>query len=808
MVGYEANIKPAGPTPGVTRFPVIYLPIEFQSREYDSKVLLAATLAQRGYTVVLGQQWLLYENIPRLPPGVILFKSFNKFHQAAMAQARRSGYRVVILDEEMLAQTEVKAIEAMCTEGIFQWPDLILADGQFEHDILKRLSGGRNRIEITGNGRIDLLKPALRPLFRKEVDEIIARYGDFVLVNTNFAIFNSMWQSVEQVTQIQIQSGFIKPNDQASMRTWQDYLDFEDANRTAMHIAIRELARRRPHQQIIVRPHPGEELKRWDGLFAEYPNVKIIREGAHIPWTMACQLLLHTSCTTGFEAQVAGKVALSLVPRPSWITASLISNHVNPTFSDPLAMVSAVAAILDGGAAPPSSPPHGAPPEYYVLNYGGGNATNRIAELLVEGLPQPALLTLPALQGAARDPKLKAKVEVSLRDCSDLLQRVRETCGIAEKLDVQQLGESLFTVAPAAQIKIEHPRTLDKNQIRAAMDAEMRAGRFKNAYEVFKQNFGEAHRHSELCFFAGLTRFEMEDYRLALQYFQAATLPDSNAVNPNIAFMLARTHQKLEEFEIARRYADLAYKMVPAALNFFSLLVELSKQTGKPSPQHWMVIGCSHVRYFRYMQVNQPRFFDGSVHLQCHEFAGATAFGLANMGSVSGAQKGTRDLRQNIRHADRVIINFGEIDCRRAAWKAAEASGRTIDETIAQSVAHLQAYVEGEILPYNKKIILMGAKPQIIGDNDFYKNALSDERTVFKPLEVREKITSDFNQRLRRFARKLNIDYIDLDDKLGDEGSRQSFFGQAFWDTYTDDTHGNVDYFARLYFEKLKTFVG
>ncbi len=184
----QINITPPNPQlTNVTQSPIIYLPIEFQSREFDSKVLLAATLTERGYAVVLGQQWLLYENISRLPPGVILFKSFNKIHQAAMAHARQSGHRVVILDEEMLAQTEVKAVKALCIEGIFQWPDLILADGQFDHEILKRLSNGRNRIEITGNGRIDLLKPALRPLFQREIDEIVAHHGDFVLVNTNFS---------------------------------------------------------------------------------------------------------------------------------------------------------------------------------------------------------------------------------------------------------------------------------------------------------------------------------------------------------------------------------------------------------------------------------------------------------------------------------------------------------------------------------------------------------------------------------------------------------------------------------------------
>jgi surface carbohydrate biosynthesis protein len=798
--------QPAHPRSGnVTRFPIIYLPIEFRSREFDSKALLAATLAQRGYAVVVGQQWLLYDNIARLPPGVVLFKNFNKVHQPYMAQARQAGHRVVILEEELLAQTEEKAIEVLCTDGIFELPDLILADGQFEHDILKRLSGGKVRIEITGNGRIDLLKPDLRPLFQAQIDAIKLRYGDFVLVNTNFAILNSIWQSTEQVTQIQLVAGFIKPNDPASLQTWRDYLDFEEANRTAMYAAIRELARRRPKQSIIIRPHPGEDLKRWDGLFAEFPNVRVIREGAHIPWTMACRVLLHTSCTTGFEAQVAGKAALSLVPLPSWITASFISNHVNPTFADPIEFVSAAENIIDGGAAP-APKPAATSPEHYVWNCAANNATRRIAELLLEGLPPPKPMALPTLQGTLRDEQLKTKFDVSLLRCSETIQSVRDTCKIAEKLEVQELGDRLFAVGPAGQIQIDLPPKLDQKQIGAAMDAALRNGHFKQAYEIFKQTFGEAHRHGELCFLAGVACFELGNYALALQYFQHATIPASNMVNCNTAFMLARTHQKLGELEIARRYVELAYSQVPTSPNFFNLLKELSAATGKRVPRHWVVIGCSHVRYFRYMQVNQPRFFDGSVHLECYEFAGATAFGLGNPASDSGALKATRELRPRITLADRVLINFGEIDCRRAAWKAAATSGRAIDETISESAAHLQTYIEREVLPYNKKVLLLGAKPQIIMDDDFYKNSIVDERTIFKPLDQRERVTLSFNAQLKAIASKLNIDYADLDSVLASDASRREFFEHAFWDSYTDDTHGNVDYFASLYFQQLKAY--
>ncbi|MGD9921451.1 MAG: hypothetical protein AB7V13_08395, partial [Pseudorhodoplanes sp.] len=168
--------------------------------------------------------------------------------------------------------------------------------------------------------------------------------------------------------------------------------------------------------------------------------------------------------------------------------------------------------------------------------------------------------------------------------------------------------------------------------------------------------------------------------------------------------------------------------------------------------------------------------------------------------------KATRQLRTQIGQADRVLVYFGEIDCRRAAWKAAVDSGRDIDDTIADSAAQLEKYVAQEILPHNRNVILLGAKPQIIGDNDFYKNALADERTIFRPLEERERVTLRFNQRLKAFAAAQGIESVDLDDELTSEESRRRFFDEVFWDTYTDDTHGNADFFARLYFERLKRF--
>ena len=133
---------------------------------------------------------------------------------------------------------------------------------------------------------------------------------------------------------------------------------------------------------------------------------------------------------------------------------------------------------------------------------------------------------------------------------------------------------------------------------------------------------------------------------------------------------------------------------------------------------------------------------------------------------------------------------------------------RPIEQTIADSAGHLETYVRREILPHNDNVLILGAKPQIIGDEDFYRNSLEDERTIFKPLPERERVTRMFNDLLRQSAARLDLDYADIDHVLNDEASRQRFFSRVFWDTYTDDTHGNADTFGELYCERLKPFIG
>lgn len=786
---------------------IAYLPIEFRSREFDSKALLAAALASRGYTVVIGQKWMIDDNLRQLPRGVVLFKGFNKIHHPQIREARELGHQVAIQEEEMLAHTDQELIESYCSEDVFSLTDLILTDGDFEREILQKLSRGRNRIEVTGNGRIDILKPAFRAYFSDEISSLQRQHGNFVLVNTNFAITNSIWGSVDEVTHIQIEAGWLNQDDASRVAAWNGLIDSERANREAITAAIRELSRRRPQQKIIVRPHPGENQATWISALSDLPNVSVIREGSHVPWTLASSALIHTSCTTGFEAYVARKPAFSLVPGDGWTSRSLLCNRTNPVFNDTVSLVSAVEKVLDGEPASMLAP-SAEGIDRYVWNVGERMGYKRIAEILAGVLPSPKPVTLPSLEYKGRSDVHKEKFTLSTVECQDIFSRLAKADPSLGNLNITEVGESLFCITKSTPKQATKPQAqkLDINRLRPALETAFRSGRFQAVYDLFRDNFGEAHRHPDLCFFTGVALFELGRFALALQYFQNASLIDN--VRNDVAYMLAMTHQRLGQMEHAHKYALVAYKQVPAAPEYFELVRETARACGKAVPELWVVIGCSHVRYFRYMQSNQAKFFGGTAHLECHEYGGATAFGLGNAASQSGALKGTQQIRQRLGQADRVLINFGEIDCRRAAWKAAAVSGRSIEETIDESVQHLEAYVTREILPYSKKILLLGAKPQIIQDEDFYRGSLEDERIVFKPLPERERITLRFNAGVRAVSEKLGVAYADIDHVLADQASREAFFKNAFWDSYTDDTHGNVDYFATLYHERLKGLVG
>jgi surface carbohydrate biosynthesis protein len=429
--------------------PIVYLPIEYASRELDSKMLLACRLIAQGLSVVIGQQWLLYANFDRLPAGVVVFKSSNMIHHPAMKRARAAGHFVISFEEESLAHSKADMLDNFFNPSLFASADAIFCAGTLEAETIRKKAPPKFPAHTVGNGRIELLKPRSRSYFADQIEAVKRTHGDFILVNTNFTVINSVWTDRRQLEEIEIKAGGLNRDDPASVARWEEHFVFEQANYDMTVALIKDIAQRHPTQPIVLRPHPGEHLARWDGIFTDPPNVRVIREGSHVPWTLASKMLIHTSCTTGFEAFVAGKPIISLVPHETDYARSMLANLVTPLHATRETALQAVEKALAGEDISKSfTADERRAVEDCVWNFADNDSIGRMVSLIQKYRKKPQELLPEHVYHIDREPMLAQKIQITPEQFAERFQLMMNTVQLRRELDLAILGDSLFQITP------------------------------------------------------------------------------------------------------------------------------------------------------------------------------------------------------------------------------------------------------------------------------------------------------------------------------------------------------------------------
>ena len=358
---------------------LVYLPIEFSSRELDSKASLAAHLANNGFSVVIGQQWELYKQLTNLPKGIFLFKSHNKIHLSAMKIAKQYGHLNIAMEEEVMAICDEQSMKKASFKDIYKYIDFIFCHGEFEKSFHLNESCDKSKLIVTGNPRIDLLKDKYRVIYQEKIRSIHNKYGNYVLVNTNFGIKNSIWKNLQDVINIHIRSGAINVNDPISIKDFNVYLEWEDNCFKEIDRLVKKLSSD-TNLNIIVRPHPGEFIQKAEEQFKGLKNVFVVRDGSHVPWTLGSEMLIHTSCTTGLEASVANKFAISVNPNNIWYSDQILSNQINLNIKTYQETFSRITDYIKNKIQPKSKKLSSV--KFYVENIDQSNAIKNISNFI------------------------------------------------------------------------------------------------------------------------------------------------------------------------------------------------------------------------------------------------------------------------------------------------------------------------------------------------------------------------------------------------------------------------------------------
>lgn len=295
----------------------LIIPVENQVRELDAKLLLACVAAERGLPVVLGSRTYVNFAMPHLPRGLFLAKSMRSLSKLMLHVIRGLGHDIVAWDEESLVRFSSPEYYAWrYSRETFEVIDQLFAWGADDAEFFAGYPGyGGVPLHVTGNPRVDLLRPDVRGYFAPEVDALRNRYGDFILVNTNFSFVNNFVPALNLIERDAHGGSRVSRTGRGMSLAFATGMA---AHQQSIYDHFRELMPRLaawfPHHRIVLRPHPSENHDVWRRILAGCPQVEVTHQGNVVPWLMAARVLLHNGCTTAVEASVLETPAVSYMP--------------------------------------------------------------------------------------------------------------------------------------------------------------------------------------------------------------------------------------------------------------------------------------------------------------------------------------------------------------------------------------------------------------------------------------------------------------------------------------------------------------
>ena len=333
----------------------LLLPVEVKARGLEGRLLLGAHAAARGWKVVVGKKSQVNSRVHHLPRGLYFDKSIQSLALGQIRYIRALGNTYAAIDEEGLVHeggAEAYVRRRFSTETLAE-TRAFCCWGDAQAEVVRAAEPGlTDRVVVTGNPRVDLWRPEMHGLHRSRIDEIRADVGRFVLVPSNFA--NVIGADGPERTQRfgEVTGHYADPAERARFAR---YLDLRAGVLDRLGPALVALARSLPDgHSVVVRPHPSEDHAHWEKLSIEEPRLVVRFEGPLTPWLLAADCVVHSNCTSGVEAAVAGVPAIAYAPLDE-SEFPMLPNQVSQVVSSDDALIEAVEGAVAGRPVMPES---------------------------------------------------------------------------------------------------------------------------------------------------------------------------------------------------------------------------------------------------------------------------------------------------------------------------------------------------------------------------------------------------------------------------------------------------------------------
>lgn len=294
----------------------IYQHVEHAARELDSKLLIATIAAARGHQVVISDLEVIEKGIRRgvLTPGIFHTKSLTP------GEAKIARHQAIIDNGSLISSIDEEA--GLIEHGYDRWAKFRYSDhtigqstavfswGTEDADALKKFYPKHSaKIYKTGSPRVDLWKSLFYNYW--ELPRGVPKKPYLLVVsNMSYANYQKPFHSIISSNR---KGGHFKRDPKLFIKNFE--VAAEDYRKTAAFIeGVQHLTKHNNGYDIVLRPHPNENIESWKIYLEGVPNVHVIRVGSITAWVRNAFAVMHNSCTTALEATVSQKPLVTYIP--------------------------------------------------------------------------------------------------------------------------------------------------------------------------------------------------------------------------------------------------------------------------------------------------------------------------------------------------------------------------------------------------------------------------------------------------------------------------------------------------------------
>lgn len=151
------------------------------------------------------------------------------------------------------------------------------------------------------------------------------------------------------------------------------------------------------------------------------------------------------------------------------------------------------------------------------------------------------------------------------------------------------------------------------------------------------------------------------------------------------------------------------------------------------------------------------------VWFRVKSIEGATASGLPNPKSKTGAQQAFARALGRARPWHQVLVQLGEVDCGFVIWYRAGRHGLSVEEQFTQTVGAYEAFIAKVLaMGFRRTIVLSVPLPTISDDGVKWGKVARLRESVTASQAERTRLTVRFNAELSERCRALGASFVDV----------------------------------------------